>query len=605
MMGLMRRIARFFLWMFASIGAAVVIGGIATVLIVLFLPDEELPPHMILTLDLRGGVVDNRSDDPWEQLRGKSSNYLRRIVDALNAAETDDRVAGLVLRLHGDRLRLAHVQELGDAIAAFRKSGKWATAHATTFNGLADYAIAAVTDEIWMRPSGTVNTTGVAISFPHLKDTLALIGVEAQIEQRHEFKSAAETFTRSAMSEPARKSWQVIAQSWFGQVTRNVAAARNMSEDKVRALIDDAPHMGLAALDNGLVDKLAYWDEFTAAQRTRARKDITDDAGLATVSIHEYAQTLNETPENPAAQIALIHGVGAVTPTTASNPYKGETMPADRIAAAIRKIAKDDDINGVIIRIDSPGGAYGASDSVWRAIKFAREKGKRVVASLGVVAASGGYFIAMGADRIVAQPATLTGSIGVYGGKVVVAELWRKLGVNWEQIRVGDQAGMWSPHWPFEPGAQARQRAMLDHIYRDFTEKAASDRRLDATAIDAAARGRVWTGVDAKRLGLVDRLGGLTAAVAEMRNLLKLDAAAPVELLVRPAARSPLEQALEALKAGQSPFSAVRIFIAASTPNTGSELWAVRRWLDSVLGGIQIPLAPRGVLQLPAYHATL
>ena len=604
-MRVFRYVARFFLWIFASIGAAVVVGCVSTALIFMFMPDEGLPPHMVLTLDLRGGVVDNRSDDPWEELRGKSSNYLRQIVEALEAARADDRVEGLVLRLHGDRLRLAHVQELSDAIAAFRKSEKWTAAHATTFSGIADYAIAAATGEVWMRPSGTLNTTGVAISFPHIKDALALFGVEAQIAQRHEFKSAAETFTRSQMSEPARTSWRVIAQSWFDQVTRSVAAVRSMTEDKVHALIDGAPHLGAAALDNGLVDKLAYWDKFATAQRARAGKDITDGADVATVSIHDYEQTLAGKPETQAAQIALIHGVGAVTPTAASSPYGGDTMPADRTAAVIRKIAKDDEIDGIILRIDSPGGAYGASDSIFRAVKFAREKGKRVVASLGAVAASGGYFIAMGADRIVAQPATLTGSIGVFGGKVVVAELWRKLGVNWAQIRVGAQAGMWSPHWPFEPGAQARQNAIIDHIYRDFTEKAATERGLDAVAIDAAARGRVWTGVDAKRLGLIDRLGGLTTAVDEMRNLLKLEATAPVELRVRPVALSPLEQALEALKAGQSPFTAVRIFIAAVTPNTGSEVWGVRHWLATVTGGIQIPVEPRGILQLPAYHVTL
>ncbi|MBT5808856.1 MAG: signal peptide peptidase SppA [Rhodospirillaceae bacterium] len=595
----MRRIARFFLWLFATIGAAVVIGGVGAVLIAVYMPDEELPPRMVLTLDLRGGLVDNRSDDPFEQLRGGSPNYLRRIVEALDAARTDDRVDGLILRLHGDHLRMAHVQELRDAIAAFRESGKWASAHATTFSGVADYAAAAATGEIWMRPSGTVNVTGVAISFPHVKDALATLGVEAQIEQRHEFKSAAETFTRNNMSEPARVSWRAVLKSWFGQLTVELATARDMTEDRVRELIDGAPHIGEAAMQNGLIDKLGYWDGFAAAQRARANVGNGDEA--ATVSIHDYAQTLEAEPENPSARIALIHGVGEVTSTTASTPFRHDALAADRIAATIRRIAADKEIDGIILRIDSPGGGYGASDSVWRAVKFAREKGKRVVASLGVVAASGGYFIAMGADRIVAQPATLTGSIGVFGGKIVLSELWRKLGVNWEQIRVGAQAGMWSPHWPFEPGAQARQRAILDHIYQDFTEKAAADRGLDGPGIDAAARGRVWTGVDAKRLGLVDRLGGLTTAVGEMRDLLKLAADAPVALVVRPAARTPLEQALEVLKESQSPFTALEALVTSYYQGPG---WEMRRWgrlVGSLMDGFSMRPAPVGELQLPPY----
>ena len=595
----MRRIARFFLWLFATIGAAVVIGGVGAVLIAVYMPDEELPPRMVLTLDLRGGLVDNRSDDPFEQLRGGSPNYLRRSVGALDAARTDDRVDGLILRLHGDHLRMAHVQELRDAIAAFRESGKWASAHAATFGGVADYTAAAATGEIWMRPSGTVNVTGVAISFPHVKDVLSTIGVEAQIEQRHEFKSAAETFTRNTMSAPARVSWRAVAQSWFRQMTSELATARDMTEDRVRELIDEAPHIGAAAAKNGLIDKLDYWDGFAAAQRARANVDNGDEA--TTVSIHDYARTLEAEPENPATRIALIHGVGEVMPIAAGTLYQRDALAADRIAAAIRKLAMEQDIDGIILRIDSPGGAYGASDSVWRAVKYARGKGKRVVSSLGVVAASGGYFVAMGADRIVAQPATLTGSIGVFGGKIVLSELWRKLGVNWEQIRVGAQAGMWSPHWPFEPGAQLRQRAILDHIYQDFTEKAASDRGLDAAAIDAAARGRVWTGVDAKRLGLVDRLGGLTTAVGEMRDLLKLAADAPVALVVRPAARSPLEQALDVLKEGGSPFSAIEALVTSFYREPGWEMGSWRRWAGSLVGGLSMRPAPVGVLQLPPY----
>jgi protease-4 len=595
-MRILRWFSRFFVWLFATVGAVVMIGGIVAAVIAVSRPAPELPSRMILSLDLSGGIVDTRDDDPWEQLGGDPPNYLRRIVDSIIAAKDDPRVLGLALRLHGDRLKLAHVQELRDAISKFKASGKWSTAHAATFSGVADYLAAASTGAVSMRPSGTVGVTGVALAFPHIRDTLETIGVEAQIEQRHEFKSAAETFTRSQMSEPARLSWGAIANSWFGQIVSLMASDRNMSEAQVRAVIDGAPHLGEDGLKNGLVDTLQYWDQFAAKQRNR------DGEAALFVSVASYAAALEDVAQEDGSdgertKIALIHGAGPVVDSRNDAELGQDVLAADRIAAAIRKIAKDETIDGLILRIDSPGGGYGASDSVRRAVKLARESGKSVVASLGAVAASGGYFIAMGADRIVAQPATLTGSIGVFGGKMVLSELWRKLGVNWSQIRVGAQAGMWSPHWPFEPGAQARRKAILDHIYNDFAAKAAADRDLDKAGIDAAARGRVWTGEDALGIGLVDRLGGLSTAVTEMKLVLGLKDDAPIVLVARPAPRSPFERVLEIVKDGGSPFTAVRSLMASIRTGTA---WP--GWVGRAMGGLS---GQEGVLQLPPYQSSL
>ncbi|MBL4721292.1 MAG: S49 family peptidase, partial [Alphaproteobacteria bacterium] len=414
-MRVLRWVTRFFVWMFASVGAAVVIGGVVAAVIAVNRSAPELPDQMILSLDLGGGIVDMRDDDPWAEFGGESPNYLRRIVDAIAVAKADPRVVGMVMRLHGDRLRLAHVQELRDAITNFRESEKWTAAHAVTFSGVSDYLAAAAMGDISMRPSGTLGVTGIALAFPHIRDALDTVGVEAQIEQRHEFKSAAETFTRNTMSASARISWGAVANSWFSQIVASLAKDRNVSEARIRALIDGAPHLGADGVKVGLLDSLAYWDQFVATQRERADEDSVF------ISIHDYAAAQDAELEEPEARIAMIYGVGPVTESGDDGKFSQDVLAADRIASALRKIAKDETIDGVILRIDSPGGGYGASDSVRRAVKLVRAEGKTVVASLGVVAASGGYFIAMGADRIVAQPATLTGSIGVFGGKMVLA----------------------------------------------------------------------------------------------------------------------------------------------------------------------------------------
>lgn len=597
--GLFRRIGRYFLFSFAILGFFIfVLAGGALVTILATDRTPTLPEKMVLYLDLRDGLVDNRSDDPWRALRNDKTVYLHEAVDGLQAAQNDSRVAGLVMRLGAVPLKLAHIQELSDAVAAFRKQGKPAAVYAESLDHMTTYAAAAAAGEIWVQPSGLIGMTGISLEFPFIKDALDKVGVNAEFEQRLEYKSAAEVFTRNGMSEPARQSWESIAKAWFDQMTAAIAASRNVREAEIRRLVNSAPFLASEAKAQGLVDVLGYWDDFRSELERRFSQSAgndggSDDVGFVPLGTYGAAQQIN----GAGPSVALIHGIGPVVMSGKSGggPFSGsETFSADRISAAIRAAADDDEIKGILLRIDSPGGSYVASDTVRAAVRAARQAGKPVIASMGATAASGGYFAAMGANKIVALPGTLTGSIGVFGGKFSLAEVWQKLGIGWAQIKIGAQAGSFSSNRPFTESEKNRYRAILDFIYEDFTAKAAKDRSLDDTAIDSAARGRVWTGVGAKQAGLIDDVGGLTRAVELIRKELELEENAPVNLTYYPPPKPPFEQLLETIANGP--------LLGLATMWPVREFDFVRRWAEGHLGLVAATPSPYdGVLQIPPF----
>ena len=255
------------------------------------------------------------------------------------------------------------------------------------------------------------------------------------------------------------------------------------------------------------------------------------------------------------AQVALIYGVGTVQDGDGDDGPLGErgVMSARRITKAFRDAAKDPSIKAILFRIDSPGGSYAASDAIWKAVGDARAGGKPVVVSMGNVAASGGYFAAMAADKIVAQPGTITGSIGVFSGKMVLADFWKKLGVSWDEVHSGRNAPMWSANQPFSPSAWERVNALLDHVYADFTGKAAQDRGIKPESMDRIARGRIWPGEEAKGIGLIDQTGGYATATGLLRQLAHLPSQMPVQLIQFPRQKEPLEYLLDLARQGRVP----------------------------------------------------
>lgn len=589
----MKTLWRIVVGFLAVVGGVVVLAIVAGLVVSLTLTGRPaaLPDTMVLRLNLQGAV---RDGPPSQTLFAVShAPDLRAIVEGIDVAAADDRVRGLAVHMAGPQLNPATAQELRMAVGEFRAAGKFAIVFTEDLGGLGggtiQYYLASGFDEIWLQPSGGVGLIGMAIEMPFARGLLDKLEVEPRFGQREEYKSAVESLTRSSLSDPARENLQALLDSLYGQAVAGIAAGRTVDEATVRDMVNKGPYLAQEALDLGLVDHLAYWDEFVADAASRAGEGAED------VPMERYLAGI-ERPNRSGAKVALIYGRGTIVSGAADGDvFEEPGFGAHRIAGAISDAIDDDEIDAILFRIDSPGGSYIASDIVWREIRRAREAGKPVVASMGGTAASGGYFVAMPADRIVAHPGTITGSIGVYGGKVVTTRLWERLGISWDGLYAGDRAGMWSFVKDFPPGAEQRFAALLDFIYEDFTAKAMEDRSMDSERIDTVARGRVWSGEAALAHGLVDTLGGYRTALAEIRDLLDLEPDAPINLVPMPPPLSPIEELFKVL-GGEVAGRSLATLFGSGRDGVVDQM---ARELGLAAGDLAVLRPPAGVLQMP------
>jgi protease-4 len=545
----LRVIGRIILWSFAVVGGVLIVGVIAAALSWRFLPaieQERLPESIVLEFNTGDGVVEKLSDSPFAWAAAGDMIALPDLVRGLDAAGRDPRVKGLLVHLGAGELGLAQAQEIRDAVLAFRRQGKFAIAFAETFgeagNGNIHYYLATAFDTIYMQPSGDIDLTGFRLENPFLKEAFDEIGVTAEMARRAEYKSAMETFTEPALTEPSRQNLQQLVDSWVDQLAAGIASTRSgFDEEKARRLIDNGPYMADDALSQGLVEDLVYWHDAESEADRRS-------ASATYVHLLNYVGALAAPPQS-APLIAVIHGVGPVTLSTSKNdPLFGSvTMGSDTVAGALRQAIDDPNVSAILFRVDSPGGSYVAADTIWAEVRRARDVGKPVVVSMGNVAGSGGYFVAAPATAIVAQPGTITGSIGVFGGKFVLDGLWEKLGVNWDGVQAGANAGFNSVNEPYTEEGWARLQRSLDRIYADFTDKVAQGRNLPADRVELVARGQVWTGADAKEIGLVDEVGGYPVAIARAKQAAGIGAEDPVRVEIYPRQHRPFNELLRDL----------------------------------------------------------
>lgn len=508
--------------------------------------DAPVPEHFVLHLPLTAPFPEQEPALPLLGLEHRKM-ALRQAVEAIDQAAEDPRVTGLVARIAESGRSMAQAQELRDAIARFRATGKPTVAFADSLGeaGTAtpDYYLASAFDRVVMQPSGMLALTGFASEVPFARRALDALGIDAEFGRRWEFKNAGDSLVREDMSEAQRASLQSLLGGLQDQAVAGIAASRALPEPDVRRVMTGLPLMARDALSAGLIDAVAYWPETLDDLASRAGTDET-------LSLDRYAGLKDPRPPSSSApRIALIEAVGAIhRGDSDTSPLADPTAGGDTVARAIRDALEDDRVRAILLRVDSPGGSYVASDTVWHELRRAKARQIPVIASMGGVAASGGYFIAMGADHIIARPGTITGSIGVFAGKPVLTEMWDNLDISWERVAIGDHALMWSPNRPFTEAEEQWFQSMLDSIYQDFTAKVAESRDLSPEAVDAAARGRVFTGEQALERKLVDALGGLPEAVQEARDR----AAAPDAVLVRyPERKSRLEELMAMLEGGE------------------------------------------------------
>jgi len=533
-----------FLAILGALGFLAICAGVAISFFGVY-PKGSLPGKILLEADFERPIEEYMPDQPITRAFGGEEPTTRDVIDTLDRAASDDRVVGLVARLGAVPMGMAQIQEIRDAVGRFRASGKPAIAWAETFGefgaGNGSYYLATAFDQVYLQPSGDVGLTGLMYESPFIKGLFGKLDVVPRMDHRYEYKNAMNFYTEAQFTEAHREAMKKLMDSQFDQMVAGIAKGRGLSEGQVRATFNDGPYLGQQAVEVKLVDGLLYRDEVYA----KAREKAGDDAEL--LYLQKYLERAGR-PHEKGEKVALIYGVGAVQRGAGGfSPISGTAMGSDTVAGAFRAAREDDDVKAIVFRVDSPGGSYVASDTIWRETQLARKAGKPVVVTMGNLAGSGGYFVAMGADKIVAQPGTITASIGVLGGKLLTKGFWDKIGVTYDEVHTSDNGTMFTGAQDYTPKEWDKFQQWLDRVYVDFTSKVAAGRKLEKSKVLEIAKGRIWTGEDALGLGLVDALGGFDVALKLAKEAAKIPSGDDVNLVVFPRKKSFFESLTQKL----------------------------------------------------------
>ena len=522
------------------IGLAVLV-CMAGVAILLFVMSGGPSVGRASTLVLRPGgqLQEMVPDDVVGQVLGGDGGTVRAFVQSLRMAKRDARITHVLLTPSTlDLPYWAKVQELRDAVLDFRKSGKKVVAF-LEYGGDREYYLASAADRVFLLPTSPLDLTGVASYEIFLRGALDRLGIYPDVVHIGDFKTAPNQLTEKRMTPAHREMSESLNRSTYEQLVRGIAQGRRKSEADVRALIDRGPFTAEEALKNGLVDDLAYEDQLDDRV-----PDLAADGGRR-VEASDYARIRPASLGiRPRSRIAIVYAVGTIVSGRGGfDPINGIAVGSDTLVEQIRRVRDDDSIKAIVLRVDSPGGSAVASDVIWRELMITRDErpSRPLITSMSDLAASGGYYIAMPGQAIVAQPATLTGSIGIFNYKMALGEAANKIGVNAEAVVAGANADIYSPFKPFTPAQRERLQVFMQGFYDNFLKKAAEARHTTPERIHAVAQGRVWTGEQALHHGLVDALGGLDTAVALAKERAGIPADEDVQLVVFPARRTLLE----------------------------------------------------------------
>src|SRR5262245_25388516 len=565
--------------LFAFLGVAFVLSMLGFVtLYLLFGREPSVPTNATLVLRVGGNLTEVAPADVVGYLRGVKAPTVRAIVDNLRKAAVDSRVRGVLLKPTGFESPFwAKVQEIRDAVLEFRKSGKPVYAY-VDYGGDREYYLATAADKIFLMPSAALDLTGVATYELFLRGTLDKIGAYPDLHHIGQYKTAVNTFTEKGFTPAHKEMDESLNRDLYEQIVRGIADGRQKNEAEVRRALDQGPYLPENALRAGLVDDLAYEDQVDDKLRAGSTRDRVDGDDYALVSSTAFG--LNRGP-----RIAVIYASGAIVGGKSGyDPLNGPVVGSETLIQYIRQARKDRSVRAIVLRIDSPGGSAAASDAIWRELMLARnERADRpLVVSMSDLAASGGYYIAIPAHVIVAQPSTLTGSIGIFGGKIVTGGVYEKLGARIDSTSIGRHAEINSPVRPYNQEEVKKLQEQLQSFYDDFVEKVATARHTTPEEIDGLAQGRVWTGRQAKQNRLIDELGGLDRAVAIAKQRAKISADSGVEIVVYPPRKSFYELVTEQLS------------------GSGSESIAFSEWLNANLskGELDVLRTMRGPLAL-------
>jgi protease-4 len=502
--------------------------------------EPDVAQGSVLVIELSGRYVDGPVP-LFSRLRGEPVQSLLGLTSELRKAARDTRLGAVVLRVRALDVGWAQAEEIRQAIRGVSEKGRPTVAVLEVEGfGNAPYYVASAAERVVVTPGGNAPFVGLAAEYLFLGGLFEKLGVDVEYERVGEYKSAVESYAETKMSDANRAQTNALVDSIEARFVSQIAAVRGRSEEQVRLAIDSAPSAPEAMVEHGLVDEVATFEAALVAlgEHPKVELDVYSQVTPATVGFEA------------AATFAIVHGVGAVV--VGEGQFSGATpvMASDTVAQALRDAAKNPDVKAIVLRVDSPGGSPLASDLIWQAIRDVRKQGKPVVASLSDLAASGGYYVASAADAIVSQPQTLTGSIGVFVIRPVLAGLMEKLGIGVESITRGARADLLLSTVPLSAETRAVLREDVQSTYQRFIGRVAEGRAMSPEAVDQVGRGRVWTGEQALEMGLVDRLGGIPDAVLAAKERAGLAPDADVLLVQYPPPKPLAQQFLEALQGG-------------------------------------------------------
>jgi protease IV len=527
------------------LGALILVGalGIAVIWLALRKGEPTIRDNSVLTLRVAGSLPDYSPDDPFKKVFGGPDQSLTGLVMQFKKAKVDKRIKAILLDVNMSGVGWGKAEEIRDAITDFRSSGK--PVYAFIELGLnKEYYIATACDKIIMPPPGEIFINGLAADVMFFRGSLDKLGIYPDIYQIGKYKTAANMFTEKEMTEAHKEFVNEMLDDLFNRYVSTIAQARKKSPDEVRALIDNAPYNSIKAKEVGLIDDALYRDELE--KQLKQQLGYKDSDTFTPVRGADYRDVSPESLGlNKGERIAVIYATGEIGSGSSQNSPSGDqSIGSDTVSKAVNDAAADNTIKAIVLRVDSPGGSGLASDIIWHAVEIANQK-KPVVVSMSDVAASGGYYISASAAKIVAQPSTITGSIGVLAGKPVMRGFYDWLGISNQYVLRGKTAGMFRETEKFSDEERVKfEEWIKTTYYQDFVPKVAKGRKKDAEYVDSVAQGRVWTGAQAKDRGLVDEFGGLDRAIEVAKQLAKIPADKGVERVILPYPTTFLQQLL-------------------------------------------------------------
>ena len=523
---------QFFKFMLASVAGFFIAGFIMIIFIITLVSSmvnglkendkTKVSEHSVLEISFDGPIKERTAKNPIDDIgiTGISFNKglgLDDILKSIEEAKSDSKIDGLFLNITSLQTGIATVEEIRDALLDFKKSKKFIYAYSESYSQ-GEYYLASLADKIYLYPEGEIDFRGLRAELMFFKGTLEKLELEPEVIRHGKFKSAIEPFILDKMSPENKEQTQVFISSIWNQLVKDIADSRKLSSSDVQKVADNlGARTGQDALDSKLVDQLSYYDE--VLDELKKKTGLNSDDKVKFVELKKYAQSLPAIKEFSAKKIAVVYANGEIV----SGKGSDDQMGSDKIASAIRKARLDTTIKAIVLRVNSPGGSALASDVIWRETILAK-KAKPFVVSMGDYAASGGYYISCAADKIVAQPTTITGSIGVFGLLFNAQKMFNnKLGITFDSVRTGKYANIGSFSYPMSAEERAVIQESVEKIYDTFITHVSEGRKMEKNAVDSIGQGRVWSGLDAKSLGLVDEIGGLDEAIEIAAKLAKLD----------------------------------------------------------------------------------